>query len=82
MRGVDSKEVIFTFNTPLGDIPSPLADLQASLREGKLLVKYQPSHAAMNDILVRIAAAGLIIADISTNEVELEDLFIALTSAA
>jgi ABC-2 type transport system ATP-binding protein len=80
MHGVDSKEVIFTLTSPLLAVPAPLADLQASVREGKLFVKYQPSKAAMNEILARIASAGLIIADISTSEVELEDLFIALTS--
>ena len=82
MHGVDSKEVFFTLSTPLAQVPSPLADLQASVREGKLVVKYQPSKAAMSDILARMQSAGLTITDISTKEVELEDLFIALTSAA
>lgn len=82
MHGVDSKEVIFTLANPPSSVPASLADLQACLREGKLCVKYQPSKAAMNDILARISGAGLVIADISTSEVELEDLFIALTSAA
>ena len=82
MRGVDSKEVFFTLHTPIQDVPSQLADLQASLRDGKLVVKYQPSKAAMSDILARIGSAGLTVDDISTKEVELEDLFISLTSAA
>ncbi len=82
MQGVDSKEVCFTLSAPLSAVPSQLSDLQASVKGDKLLVKYQPSQAAMSDILARIASAGLIIKDISTHEVELEDLFIALTSAA
>ena len=82
MHGVDSKEVFFTLATPPGEIPSQLADLQATLRDGKLVVKYQPSKAAMSDILARMNSAGLVISDISTKEVDLEDLFIALTKAA
>ena len=82
MSGVDSKEVVFTLTSPLSDIPSQLADLQASIREGKLVVKYQPSKAAMSEILSRIQSASLTIRDISTQEVELEDLFISLTSDA
>ncbi|MDX2096094.1 MAG: ABC transporter ATP-binding protein [Alphaproteobacteria bacterium] len=80
MRGVDSKEVTFTLAAPLTDLPPALAELQACLRDGKLVVKYQPSKAAMSDILGRIATAGLIIADLATQEVELEDLFLELTS--
>ncbi len=80
MRGVDSKEVTFTLEMPLEQLPPGFDDWQASLRNGALAVKYQPSKAHMNDILSRIQAAGLTIRDISTDEVELEDLFIALTS--
>ena len=82
MRGVDSKEVSFTLTQPLSEVPAALSDLQASIKEGKLVVKYQPSKAAMDQILARLQALNLTIQDISTNEVELEDLFVALTSAA
>lgn len=80
MRGVDSKEVCFTLATPLEAVPASLSDLQASVKNGQLLVKYQPSKAAMGDILARMQAAGLVIRDISTSEVELEDLFVEMTS--
>jgi ABC-2 type transport system ATP-binding protein len=80
MRGVDSKEVTFTFAKPLTAIPAALEELQPTLREGKLVVKYQPSKAAMEQVLANVRGAGLVIQDISTHEVELEDLFVALTS--
>lgn len=82
MRGVDSKEVIFTLTHPITEVPADLNDLQASVRDGKLVVKYQPSKAAMDQILARLQASNLTIQDLSTNEVELEDLFVALTSDA
>lgn len=80
MRGIDSKEVVFTFAKPLHEVPASLADLQAAVRDGCLIVKYQPSKAAMDVVLERVKAAGLTINDISTHEVDLEDLFVSLTS--
>ncbi|MES2984388.1 MAG: ABC transporter ATP-binding protein [Pseudomonadota bacterium] len=82
MGGVDSKQVLFTLNTPLTEVPPAFADMQAEVIGGKLVVKYQPSTSHMDDILARLSKAGLGIRDISTKEVELEDLFISLTSAA
>ena len=82
MNGVDSKEVHFTFDAPLEQIPPSLAGLQASIKAGKLVVNYQPSSASMSEILARIQSAGLTIRDLSTKEVELEDLFLKLTRAA
>lgn len=79
MRGVDSKEVAFTLTKPISQVPASLAD-QACMRDDKLVVKYQPSKAAMEQILGKLREAGLTIQDISTHEVELEDLFVALTS--
>lgn len=81
MHSVDSKQVCFTFDTALTQIPATLEGMEASLSEGKLRVQYQPSKAHMSDILARLTAAGLTIRDISTQEVALEDLFLKLTAA-
>jgi ABC-2 type transport system ATP-binding protein len=62
-------------------VPPQLAGFEACVKAGKLVVHYQPSKAAMSDILARIQSAGLTIRDISTKEVELEDLFLKLTAA-
>ncbi len=82
MRGVDSKEVVFTFDLPLTEIPAEFASLDASLDAGKLVVKYQPSQAHMDELLKKVCATGLHLQDLSTREVDLEDLFVKLTSAA
>ena len=81
MRGVDSKQICFTLTKPLDAVPASLADLQASVSDGKLIVSYQPSKAHVDVILARVQQEGLTIQDISTDEVELEDLFIKLTAA-
>lgn len=80
MKGVDSKEVFFTLEAPISEVPASLSSMQARVDEGRLVVKYAPSQSAMDDIFAAVQKAGLDIRDISTKEVDLEDLFIAMTS--
>ncbi|MFZ4540613.1 MAG: ABC transporter ATP-binding protein [Rickettsiales bacterium] len=82
MNGVDSKQVIFTLNQPIAAVPTEFKDMQAEAVGGKLVIKYKPSEVQMDSILTRVAKSDLTVRDISTKEVELEDLFISLTSAA
>lgn len=79
MGGVDSKQITFTFRTPLEAIPPSLAGMQTHLDQGKLVVKYTPSDTDIGSVLTRLQATGLEIRDISTREVELEELFLTLT---
>jgi ABC-2 type transport system ATP-binding protein len=80
MQGVDSKEVLLSFCEPIDHVPDSLKDLQASVQNGKLVVHYKPSQADMGSILARVAKAGLQVRDLSTHEVDLEDLFVQMTS--
>ena len=80
MQGVDSKAIILTLSAPLTEVPSALSDLQASIKQGKLVIHYQPSQSQVGDILSRVQGLGLAIRDVSTEEVDLEDLFVRMTS--
>ena len=80
MSGVDSKEVELTFAEPVASVPDAFADMQASVLDGKLVLNYQPSQSGMDDILARVKKAGLSIRDICTKEMDLEDLFVQMTS--
>jgi ABC-2 type transport system ATP-binding protein len=82
MGAVDSKEVVFTFDYPLSEIPAALAEFDATLIGDKLSIRYQPSRAVMQDILTKVCSAGLTVRDLTTREVDLEDLFVKLTSTA
>lgn len=83
LSGVDSKQIVFTFDQPLTAIPPEMAAFDSQLTgEGQLCIRYQPSKAQIQDILGTACKAGLTIRDISTREVDLEDLFVQLTSAA
>ena len=80
MSGVDRKEVELTFAEPVASVPEAFADMQASVLDGKLVLNYQPSQSGMDDILARVKKAGLSIRDICTKEMDLEDLFVQMTS--
>jgi ABC-2 type transport system ATP-binding protein len=79
MATMGSKEVRFTFTTALTALPQALTHLEATLSQGGLVVKYHPNQAHMDAILTQLQSAGLVIRDIATKEVELEDLFLHLT---
>ena len=83
LRGVDSKELLLSFAAPLTEVPAALAAFETALvGEGQLCIRYQPSKAMVQDILSAVCDAGLVVRDVSTREVDLEDLFVQLTSQA
>ena len=47
----------------------------------RLVMHYQPSRLGVGAILAATAEAGLGVADLSTEEADLEDIFIQLTSS-
>ena len=81
LRQVDSKQLIITLGEPLAVVPESLAALGAVLDEqGRLLLQYQPSKTAFGAIFESIGAAGLKVADLTTHEADLEDIFRQLTA--
>lgn len=81
MGGMDSKEVCFTFERAMENVPVGLHAFEATVRAGKLYIQYAPSKVDMGAILAVVnAATPMAIRDISTHELALEDLFLKLTS--
>ncbi len=77
---LDRKDVILTLEAPLAAPPPGLADLGAELLEpARLRLHYRPSQMPFHAVMARCAAAGLLIRDLSTQEADLEDLFLELT---
>lgn len=71
---------MITPHQPLAELPAALKDAQAELKEdGRLHIAYRPSTDAVDKILSDVAAAGICIRDISTEEADLEDIFLQLT---
>ncbi len=79
MRGVDSKELVLTLDKKIDDT-SVLEGLQSCVEDNRLCIKYQPSQVSFGEIIDQVKSAGYAIEDLSTRDVELEDIFRDLTS--
>ncbi|MCW5726076.1 ABC transporter ATP-binding protein [Parvibaculum sp.] len=78
---ISDKRLIVRMARPLAALPAALAGLKAELRpDGALTVQYNPAETGAMDILRLLNDAGLEIRDISTEESDLEDVFLQLTS--
>ncbi len=82
VRRLDQKELVVTLDHDQDAVPGALAHLDARLENPrKLVIRYKPSATRVGDLLGAISAAGVGIADLSTIESDLEDLFLQLTRA-
>jgi ABC-2 type transport system ATP-binding protein len=79
---MDRKELWLTLDRDLVKIPPSLAPYQTELPEPRrLVVRYQPSHNDINEVLAAVHGSGLVITDLSTRETDLEDIFLQLVQA-
>ena len=80
LRRLDRKELTITLEDDLAALPAALARFEVHLVPPRRLVfHYRPSATRIGDILEAVRDAGLGIADLSTYESDLEDLFLDLT---
>ena len=80
MAGARAKEVRLALvgGTP-NDLPAALAALGARPAEGGIAVRYDPSASSVGAIIAAVAAAGLEITDVTTDEPDLEEVFLEMT---
>ena len=80
---IDEKTLLIRPSTALTDIPESLDALSLDLRaDGRLAIHYNPSQTRLEDILSNVRASGIEIQDLSTEESDLEDIFLQLTYGA
>lgn len=84
LKSLDSKQLLITPQQPLEALPASLSDAFTCNfdAERRLVVNYQPSRYAVQEILDVVQKTGITIADLSTQEADLEDIFIHLTRDA
>jgi ABC-2 type transport system ATP-binding protein len=76
---LDSKAVVITPQTPLAAAPS-LSGFEGRLRaDGRLAIAYKTAEASVEQVLAAVRQAGVAIKDLSTEDPDLEDVFLALT---
>jgi ABC-2 type transport system ATP-binding protein len=79
---LDSKALILTLASVPDELPAGLAAMSPELRpDGRLILRYKPSEMPIAGILDTVRNAGLAIVDLSTEETDLEDIFLQLTSS-
>jgi len=83
LHRVDAKELMVTLADDIDRLPPSLARFQAEVQPPRrVVIRYRPSETKIGEIIGAIAAAGLVIADLTTEETSLEDIFLDLTRAA
>jgi ABC-2 type transport system ATP-binding protein len=83
LRRVDAKALKVQLRAPLTAVPEALLPWGAELANANtLVIRYQPSKTDFPAILAALHSSGVAIADLSTEESDLEDIFLQLTRAA
>ena len=77
---IDNKEIRFRFENEVKEIPDALAKYGAS-QEGRrtIVLRYSPSEEVMGDMLRVVQGMNNKIIDISTDDSDLEDVFLQIT---
>ena len=83
---LDAKTMKVSIKESLDQVPDALTPLHPTISKDMdgltwLTISYKPSNTTAGDIIAAVTAAGLTIHDISTEETDLEDIFLQLTSA-
>ena len=82
LRRIDEKEIIIQVAETLDAVPAELSGFKAVLKgTNHLAIQISQSDANVGLVLAAVQAAKLTINDISTNETDLEDIFLQLTSS-
>lgn len=78
---IDGKTIVVTVDRDLDAVPAALTEFAPELRGPRhLALRYQPSRIRVSAILDALTRSSLSVVDLSTEESDLEDIFLQLTS--
>ena len=81
LKRLDQRILRVTPREPIEAVPASLAGLDAKLlNSGDLEIAYRSSETGIGRILEQVREAGIGVADLSTDQPNLEDVFVAMTS--
>jgi len=78
---LDGKTLLIRPEGPVGALALPEGVTQEARADGSLAFHYSRGETSPGAILAALQAAGVSIADVTTQEPDLEDVFVALTSS-
>ncbi len=80
LQRLDWKGLTMTMAEELDEAPATLRPYNPELRPfRRLALHYKPSEATIAEVLAAVQAAGITLVDLTTEESDLEDVFVALT---
>ena len=80
---LDSKTMTVHLSEPMDGLPDSLSAFQMEQPDPlTIVVRYQPSATRMGEVLNAMDCAGVRIRDLSTEEADLEDIFLQITRQA
>jgi ABC-2 type transport system ATP-binding protein len=83
LRRIDNKRLTITVDREDSALPNNMqAQGWERLDNRRFSVTYRPSEAAVDALLKTVQSNGLTIVDLTTEETDLEDIFLQLTQAA
>ncbi|WP_120634769.1 ABC transporter ATP-binding protein [Ruegeria sp. EL01] len=78
---MDSRTMVIVPDSPVSDLPVA-EGVDATLRDdGSLVLQYRSNHTSAEQVLEAVRSADIRIRDVRTEEADLEDVFLALTSS-
>jgi len=78
---MDQRLLRITPRDPIETLPQTLADLDTELQDdGTLLIRFRNSDTGIGRLLEKVREGGIGVADLSTDQPNLEDVFVAMTS--
>jgi ABC-2 type transport system ATP-binding protein len=81
LKRLNYKTLVVRGETLFETAPTGLTGAEASVRkDGALALTYRTGETSIEELLTRLRAAGIMISDLATEEPDLEDVFVALTS--
>lgn len=81
LKRMDQRILKVVPQSPLASVPDALSDLDVELtKAGEFVIRFRTSDTGIGRLLEKVRGAGISIADLSTEDPDLEDVFVALTS--
>jgi ABC-2 type transport system ATP-binding protein len=82
LSGIDAKEIRFVLDRKIDSLPDTKGRFTFAKEGGRTLVaRYAPAEVSAGEIITLIQKSGYGIADLSTRDADLEDVFLKLTQA-
>ena len=79
LRRLDTRNVVVTPETELSAVPFVAGFDVVARANGAFAISYKKGQSSVEQVLAAVRAAGITISDITTEDPDLEDVFLALT---